>query len=167
VAGYRAVNTLSPTDAAYIAGLVDGEGTITLSRKHAGESRQLLISISNTEKGILEFALHRIGAGKITRKKVAKAHHTPSLTFAIWNRQALEVLVQIQPFLRSYKRGRADLVQREYLRLTPRNGKYSAAALTARQRFEAELLALRANHREPVNSRDNQDEHVSLLKTAW
>ena len=50
VASYREVNSLSPVDAAYIAGLVDGEGTITLSRKHGGEGRQLVLSISNTER---------------------------------------------------------------------------------------------------------------------
>jgi hypothetical protein len=32
---YRSVLALSAVDAGYIAGLVDGEGTITLSRKHA------------------------------------------------------------------------------------------------------------------------------------
>ena len=57
MASYREVNSLSPVDAAYIAGLVDGEGTITLSRKHAGEGRQLVLSISNTERPLLEFAL--------------------------------------------------------------------------------------------------------------
>ena len=75
VAKYREVHSLSPVDAAYIAGLVDGEGTITLSRKHADEGRQLVISISSTERPILDFARERIGAGKITTKKTAKAHH--------------------------------------------------------------------------------------------
>jgi hypothetical protein len=145
VARYREVNPLSPIDAAYIAGIVDGEGTITLSRKHAGEGRQLVISISSTERAILDHVRERIGAGKITGKKTAKAHHTPGLTYAIWNRQALNVLTQIRPFLRSYKSARARLVEQHYVRLTPRNGKYSASTLAARQAFEAALLALRAN----------------------
>jgi hypothetical protein len=38
-------NPLRTIDAAYIAGLIDGEGTITLSRKHRNENRQLAISI--------------------------------------------------------------------------------------------------------------------------
>jgi hypothetical protein len=42
-------NDLSITGAAYIAGLIDGEGTVTLTRKHANENRQLAISISSTE----------------------------------------------------------------------------------------------------------------------
>jgi len=149
---YREVHSLSAVDAAYIGGLVDGEGTITLSRKHANDGRQLVISISNTERSILEFALDRIGAGKITAKKVARAHHAPSFTFAIWNRQALSLLLQIEPYLRSYKRHRAGLVRDCYLRLTPRNGKYTPALLAARKRFEETLLALRANTvAEPVS----------------
>ena len=43
MAQYRAVNPLASVDAAYIAGLIDGEGTITLSRKHAADKRHLAI----------------------------------------------------------------------------------------------------------------------------
>jgi hypothetical protein len=32
--GYRKFLGLDDTDAAYIAGLIDGEGTVTLTRKH-------------------------------------------------------------------------------------------------------------------------------------
>jgi hypothetical protein len=38
---YREVRLLSVAEAAYLAGLIDGEGTVTLSRKHAGDMRQL------------------------------------------------------------------------------------------------------------------------------
>lgn len=53
---YREVRSLSGPEAAYLAGLIDGEGTVTLSRKHASDMRQLVVSISNTELPILEFA---------------------------------------------------------------------------------------------------------------
>ena len=145
MAKYREVHSLSPVDAAYIAGLIDGEGTIALSRRHANDGRQLVISISSTERPILEFARERIGAGKITSKKTAKAHHAPAFTYSIANRQALNLLLQIQPFLRSYKRQRAALVRDCYLRPTPRNGKYTPELLAARKRFENDFLSLRAN----------------------
>lgn len=38
------VHTLSQPDAAYIAGLIDGEGTITLTRKYRGGNRQLAVT---------------------------------------------------------------------------------------------------------------------------
>jgi len=65
---YKIPNTLTAVDAAYIAGITDGEGTITLSRKHRNENRQLAISISNTEMDFLKFILKTIGAGKITAR---------------------------------------------------------------------------------------------------
>ncbi len=74
---YRKVSAFSRIDAAYIAGLIDGEGTITLSRKHKNDNRQLVISISNTEQPLLDYVLATVGAGKITRKKTYKENHTP------------------------------------------------------------------------------------------
>jgi hypothetical protein len=65
---YQQLNTLSKTDAAYIAGLVDGEGTVALTRKHKNENPQLRVSISSTERQILEFVGQTLGVDKITNK---------------------------------------------------------------------------------------------------
>ncbi|HKU15859.1 MAG TPA: LAGLIDADG family homing endonuclease [Steroidobacteraceae bacterium] len=67
MAAYKEVRVLSAPEAAYLAGLIDGEGTVTLSRKHADDMRQLIVSISNTELPILQFALASVGAGKLLR----------------------------------------------------------------------------------------------------
>jgi hypothetical protein len=139
---YRKTARLSEVDAAYIAGLIDGEGTITLSRKHSGENRQLSVSISSTERNILESVLQRIGVGKITRKRTAKPQHSPSFAYAIWNRQALDLLEQITPYLTSYKRKRAQCALEHYLRLTPRNGKNTRELLRKREDFERAVLSL-------------------------
>jgi O-phosphoseryl-tRNA(Cys) synthetase len=136
-------NPLCATDAAYIAGLIDGEGTITLSRKHRNENRQLAISISNTEKYLLVYVLSTVGAGKITGKRTARANHTPSFTYAIYNRQALSLLEQVFPYLRTYKSKRARLILRDYLTLTPRNGKYSRQQLLERNQFETAVLQIK------------------------
>jgi len=138
------VKPLTQPEAAYLAGLIDGEGTITLTRKHRNENRQLAVTISNTEKALLVYVLHTIGAGKITGKRTSKTHHTPSLTYALYNRQALKLLEQIHPYLKTYKNRRAKLILRDYLALTPRNGKYSESLRQARKRFETEVLAIKA-----------------------
>src|SRR5258708_4372335 len=106
---YKRTRILTSPDAAYLAGLVDGEGTISLTRKHRGGNRQLFVSISSTERGILEHVLRTVGAGKITNKRTYRKHHSPSGTYVIANRQALELLKQIIPYLQSYKVGRARL----------------------------------------------------------
>lgn len=156
----RRVASLSPEDAAYLAGLIDGEGTIALSRRHAGENRQLVLSISSTEAALVDWARTALGVGKITRKNATSSpHHAPGLTYSVSNRQALDVLSQVTPFLRSYKRARAELVLRHYVAVTPRNGKYSARAREARMQFEAEFAALsiRRSAREAQRAGELQD----------
>ena len=141
---YKEVASLSPVDAAYVAGLIDGEGTITLSRRHAADRRQLVVSIANTELPILEFVLRCAGAGKITRKRISSPHHTPSFTFAITNRQALDLLRQVHPYLRSHKRERSQLAVDQYSKIVLRNGKYSPQQSEARLAFETRFLAITA-----------------------
>ncbi|MBN7795089.1 LAGLIDADG family homing endonuclease [Parahaliea mediterranea] len=140
---YKRAQTLSDTEAAYIAGLVDGEGTITLTRKHRNENRQLALTISSTERGMLDFVLARTGVGKITNKRRSKAHHQDSFAYAVYNRQALQLIRQIGPYLLSYKSARCALILSEYIKLTPRNGKYSPSVKAARERFETSLLAIK------------------------
>jgi LAGLIDADG-like domain len=145
---YRKVTNLTSVDAAYLAGLLDGEGTITLSRRHAAECRQLVVSIANTEPRLLEFVLQRVGAGKITRKRFAATAHTPSLTYSISNRQALSLLEQLQPFLRSHKRMRAELVLPHYVTVVPRNGKRSVERMLLRLEFEKQFFAITSRTQE-------------------
>lgn len=147
---------LSETEAAYIAGLIDGEGTITLTRKHRGENRHLAVSISNTETDLLQFVLRAVGAGKITTKRIARAHHTPSYTYAIYNRQALALLEQVIPFLRTYSAKRASLILRDYLNLTPRNGKYTEEQTLRRKRFENAVLDITPNVSNPEVTAKNR-----------
>jgi hypothetical protein len=57
---------------------------------------------------------------------------------------SLSVLAQAAPYLRSYKRRRAQVVLERYLILTPRNGKYSDAASGALDAFEHAFLQIQA-----------------------
>jgi len=128
--------------AAYLAGLIDGEGTVTLTRLHRYGNRRLVVSISNCELAILEHVRNGIGAGKITSKKTYREHHARSFTYQISSRQALQLLVQVVGFMKSYKAERARLALLEYLRVTPRNGHYRPEVAVARRNFEARLLAI-------------------------
>ena len=142
---YRELQDLIDTDAAYIGGLIDGEGTITLTRKHKNENRQLSVSISSTEIALLDYVKSVTGVGKITNKRTSKPHHTPSFAYAVYNRQALALLQKILPYLKSYKRRRAELILRDYVRLTPRNGKYTSKILAEKVQFENSVLAIKSN----------------------
>jgi hypothetical protein len=140
---YKVVNAaLSLIDAAYVAGLVDGEGTVTLSRRHAADRRQLVVSVANTDHALRAYVTSPIEAGKITSKRIASDRHTPSFCYSLSNRQALALLEQIAPYLRTYKRGRASLALAHYVELTPRNGKYTPELHQRRLAFEATFLSL-------------------------
>ena len=82
---YKQTSLLSCQDAAYIAGLIDGEGTIALTRRHRNENRQLEISISSMEFALLDFVLERVGTGRITRKKRYSSQHACSAAYVISN----------------------------------------------------------------------------------
>jgi len=150
----RRVNQLSISDAAYVAGIIDGEGTITLTRTHRGEHRRPLLSVSSTELPLLLYVRQVIGVGRITRKACARAHHTPSFTYVVSSRQALAVLSQVVQFLRTYKSARARLLLDEYVSVTPRNGRYTPEQRVARQRFEDRFFAIsmRTPSRKPETS---------------
>jgi hypothetical protein len=136
------VKLLYRADAAYIAGLIDGEGTVTLSRRHRSENHQLVISISNTEHPLIEYVLNSVGAGKITGNKTYQSHHTASYTYTIFNRQALALPNQTFPYLKTYKAKRSDIILRDYIRLTPRNGYYSPEIKKARTDFEHKIMKI-------------------------
>lgn len=55
-------------EAAYIAGIIDGEGSISLTRMHKNEFRRPCITISSTDKELLIF-IQTLTGGLITNKK--------------------------------------------------------------------------------------------------
>ena len=137
------INRMMLEHAAYIAGLIDGEGTITLTRMHLGENRRLVVSISNNDVSLLKFVQAEVGAGKITTKKTYSERHACSFAYQISSRQALALLHQISPYLKTYKAERAKLALNDYLRLTPQNGRYTPEISVSRREFELRLLAIK------------------------
>jgi hypothetical protein len=153
----RSVNPLRSEDAAYIAGLIDGEGTITLTREHRNEGLRLVVSIANTERELLRFVCSAVGAGRITRKRTTSDAHTPSFAHHITSRQALDLLAQLLPYLRSCKALRAQLAVASYLAVTPRNGRYTGDIRHARQAFEEQFLNLCAKRQAQKGHPANTD----------
>lgn len=143
---YKKVKKLNPAERGYIAGLIDGEGTITLCRKHINEYRQLAVTIANTEYVLIKEILDIIGAGKITKKNPYKEKHSEAYTYQIYNQQAHSLLTQICFYLRSYKKKRAEFVLENYNRLTPRNGKYSEEVLAEKEKFIKSFFEIKPCH---------------------
>lgn len=141
-AKYGKVKELSREQIAYLAGIVDGEGTITLTRKNIYRHRYLAITISNCELPLLEYVADIIGVGRITTKRTYNPKHSPGYTYQLYSRQALDLLKVLLPYLRTYKQERARLILLNYLKLTPRNGKYTDEMIQKRKEFIDAFFAI-------------------------
>ena len=102
----------------------------------------------------MEFVQAALGTGQITGKRTYNVKHTSSFAFRVTNRQAVELLRQVAPYLRSYKAARAALALEHYVALTPRNGKYRDEVRLARKQFEASFLSLGRSARDPTGIRN-------------
>lgn len=121
----------------YVAGIIDGEGTITLSRMRKMDKwRTPVVSVSSTTIEILN-ALVSVFGGHICKHKIYKPHHLPSFSWRIEGRKAVTLCEQLKSrLLVPSKQRRAELIATKYLACTPRNGKYNAPTQHKKQQFE-------------------------------
>lgn len=126
---------------AYIAGIIDGEGTITLSRKHVNETPSPVVSISNCNLELLTWIKKSVGNGIIQTKKAAKINHSTGYEFRLKGNKAIEFLKEIKRFLR-IKRIHAELIISDYKLVTPRNGKYSQDQLRRKSKLVEKIRKL-------------------------
>ncbi|WP_127761993.1 LAGLIDADG family homing endonuclease [Peribacillus asahii] len=125
-------------EAAYIAGIIDGEGSITLTRMHEGEHRRPCITVASTDKELLIY-LQSLTGGTINNKKNYKPdRHKDSFTLTIKKKEnVMFILKHISPYLRvDKKRKRSLWILEHYEKVTLRNGKYSPELLKAKLSFE-------------------------------
>jgi hypothetical protein len=121
----------------YAAGVIDGEGTITLSRLHKTDKwRTPVVSVSSTTIEILNAFVAAFG-GYICKHKVYKKHHLLSFSWRVAGRKAVDVCDKLKLLLLvPDKRHRAELIATKYISCTPRNGKYTNKLTHKKQQFE-------------------------------
>ena len=126
---------------AYLAGIIDGEGTITLSKIHGpSEFRAPVVSVSSTSYEILDF-IHSHYGGSISNHKIYQSHHKRSWIWKTTHNNAIRFLADIYPYLLDKtKRHRAHLLITRYKQVTPRNGRYSERMKREKQRFEDDFF---------------------------
>jgi hypothetical protein len=80
------VKNVTDWEAAYLAGIIDGEGSITLTRMHENEHRRPCISVASTDRELLEY-LKDLTNGHISKKKnYNPSRHLNSYSFTIKNK---------------------------------------------------------------------------------
>lgn len=131
---------LTEFDKGYIAGIIDGEGSICLTRVNINEHRSPEILVSSTTYEILEYLKNKCG-GTISIKIKNHEIYKDSWMWKLRTNKALELLEQIQDYLLvPEKQYRAKLLTSKYKKVTPRNGRYNEEKLKAKLAFEEEFF---------------------------
>lgn len=93
-------NPLSPTDAAYIAGFLDGEGSIILYKRKPTDTRVALrVSFANCDWTVLEWIRTTCGVGNITHKN-GTSEHREGYLLLLNSDPACGLLEQVRPYLK-------------------------------------------------------------------
>lgn len=116
---------VSDKELSYIAGLFDGEGSITLVRHRSNRTHSPQVSIASTDYEVVLWCQKRFG-GSIVTKQPRKSNHSVSYDWRLTDRQSLEFLKLIRPYLIIERKiRRIDLLLDDYIACTPRNGRYT------------------------------------------
>lgn len=122
-----------------LSGLIDADGGIRLEQIDRGRTHYPLIYLHSTSKEIIRW-LHENYGGSISNKKRQKEHHNMVQVWSLRGRKAISLCEKLYPLLlETGKKERARLIATEYLKLTPRNGKYTEAQLADRKDFIARV----------------------------
>jgi hypothetical protein len=131
---------LEKIEKAYIAGIVDGEGTVTLMRHHKNETPTPYVTVANNNLPLLKWIRSRVG-GLILRKKKKEPHHKDSYTWVVCQDRVLRFLKEIKQYL-IIKRQQAELITAKYKAVTNRSGRYTPKMLERKNRLVAKIREL-------------------------
>ncbi|MFT9497725.1 hypothetical protein [Anaerosolibacter sp.] len=133
-----------PEERAYIAGIIDREGSIMLIRFHKNQFPSPCITVASTSLELLEWIQSTSKIGYIKSKKNYNPNcHKDSYTYLVKYNDAISLLEQIAPHLIiSQKKMRAQLIIDEYKLLTPRNGRYTPDLIQAKEDFYNRFMAI-------------------------
>jgi hypothetical protein len=133
---------ISDKEAAYTAGIIDGEGSISLTKNRKSRWPSPQVSVSSNDCELLDWLKLRFG-GSIVTKKPAKPTHSISFNWKLTDRRALLLLKVVFPYLVIVrKRLRAELLLTAYLDCTPRNGRYDEEKIQKKQALISSFTSL-------------------------
>jgi len=98
---------LQPAELAYIAGVIDGEGTIGIYRLRSPSRYQMKLCISNTSWPLLEWIRERVGGALVCVAK-ATSKHREGWQLVVSQYQAAPLLLGCREYLQ-VKQAQADL----------------------------------------------------------
>lgn len=132
---------MTSEEKAYIAGIIDGEGTVTLTRDHHGEMPAPKVSVANNNLELLRWIKGKVGAGIIIKRTKRQPQHGDQYVLDFSNNSALSLLSEVGKYM-LVKKAHAQLLLSRYKAATPRNGRYNEDLLNAKLQLLAEIRAL-------------------------
>jgi len=135
---------MTVAEKAYIAGIIDGEGSILLTKQSKTQHHSPEVSVASTDVELLEWMKSLIGKGTIIRKKnYNSSKHKNSYAYSVVKDSAIRLLEEILPYLViNKKKARAEHILKKYKIVTVRNGKYNEEQLDAKLKFYKDFVAL-------------------------
>lgn len=93
-------NEMTVAQAAYLAGLVDGEGSIIATHRNNEGRHTWRLQVANTQTNLLEWCIEATGVGTIvTSQRRASEKHQLGSWWQCYSWNAYDVLRQISPYM--------------------------------------------------------------------
>ncbi len=98
------MNHLKPTDRAYIAGILDGEGYLAVTRRKFPENRsgyayRITVEVVSTDKPLLDWLKRTTGIGSVICKRKASGNWKQAWRWTCWSQQSVALLKQVKKYL--------------------------------------------------------------------
>ena len=124
----------------YTAGLIDGEGCITLGGKEGARSPN--VGVASTSRELIDFLLANFG-GSAT-PKAPRENRKPGWDWRLSTNATLEFIAQVRPFMREKRKcARIDYILANYRLVVKGQGqKMSRIEKQKRIAFEKTLLSI-------------------------
>lgn len=93
------VNEMTVAQAAYLAGLVDGEGSIIAVKRTNGGRHTWRLQVANTQTVLLDWCIEATGVGSIVTTRRKSDKHQDGHWWQCYSWNAYDVLRQIAPYM--------------------------------------------------------------------
>lgn len=125
------LETISDLELAYTAGVIDGEGCITVSMSRSFRVR---LQVTNTNTGLIDWLAERFGGHVKTRKRMGKPNWKTSYDWTVSTVAARDILVQVMPYLVIKRRQAEIAIEMASLGVTALQGRRKGVPLVNQQR---------------------------------
>lgn len=114
---------LSPTDAAYLAGFIDGEGCIAYREKVDGA--HIVLEVVQTVRAPLDWAVEVTGCGRVTVRREARANRRDVYHWKVYGMDEIcQILEAVRPYMKvKYAEATAMIVAGHLRKCRPSPGK--------------------------------------------